>query len=98
MPKILLVTSGKGGTGKTTVSMLLAHALCRRDRNVLLIELDSGLRGLPNVTLIPHMGGPTIDRRKSVTECLISEIRRIDAGEEPQRLEISREAAARMTR
>lgn len=26
--------------------MLLAHALCRRDRNVLLIELDSGLRGL----------------------------------------------------
>ena len=46
MPKILLVTSGKGGTGKTTVSMLLAHALCRRDRNVLLIELDSGLRGL----------------------------------------------------
>ena len=62
------------------------------------LPMDSGLRGLPNVTLIPHMGGPTIDRRKAVTECLISEIRRIDAGEEPQRLEISREAAARMTR
>lgn len=46
MPKILLVTSGKGGTGKTTVSLLLAHALCQRDRNVLLLELDSGLRGL----------------------------------------------------
>ncbi len=46
MPKILLVTSGKGGTGKTTVSLLLAHALCRKGRNVLLIELDSGLRGL----------------------------------------------------
>ncbi len=46
MPKILLVTSGKGGTGKTTVSLLLAHALCKRDHNVLLIELDSGLRGL----------------------------------------------------
>lgn len=46
MPKILLVTSGKGGTGKTTVSLLLAHALCKRDHNVLLLELDSGLRGL----------------------------------------------------
>ncbi len=43
------------------------------------LPMDSGLRGLPNVTLIPHMGGPTIDRRKAVTECLISEIRRLDA-------------------
>ncbi len=46
MADILIVTSGKGGTGKTTVSLMLAKALCRRKKNVLLIELDSGLRGL----------------------------------------------------
>lgn len=46
MSEILVVTSGKGGTGKTTVSLLLAQALCRRGKNVLLLELDSGLRGL----------------------------------------------------
>lgn len=46
MSNILVVTSGKGGTGKTTVSYLLGQALCRRQKNVLLLELDSGLRGL----------------------------------------------------
>lgn len=61
------------------------------------LPMESGLRGLPNVTLIPHMGGPTIDRRKAVTEGLLDEICRLDAGEEPKRLEISPEAAARMT-
>ena len=61
------------------------------------LPMDSGLRGLPNVTLIPHMGGPTIDRRKFVTEGLLDEICRLDQGMEPARLEISPEAAARMT-
>lgn len=46
MPKIILVTSGKGGTGKSTVSLLLGRALAMRGKNVLLVELDSGLRGL----------------------------------------------------
>lgn len=46
MQRTLLVTSGKGGTGKTTVCLLLARALCAQGKNVLLLELDSGLRGL----------------------------------------------------
>ncbi|MEG2174154.1 MAG: P-loop NTPase, partial [Oscillospiraceae bacterium] len=46
MPRALAVTSGKGGTGKSTVSQLVARALCQRGKNVLLLELDSGLRGL----------------------------------------------------
>ncbi|MEZ5278745.1 MAG: hydroxyacid dehydrogenase [Opitutaceae bacterium] len=28
------------------------------------LPADSGFRGLPNVTLTPHIGGPTIDRRQ----------------------------------
>ncbi len=46
MPKVLLVTSGKGGTGKSTVSQLLGRSLAARGKNVLLVELDAGLRGL----------------------------------------------------
>jgi septum site-determining protein MinD len=42
----LLFTSGKGGTGKTTLTQCVARALCRRKMNVLVLELDSGLRGL----------------------------------------------------
>jgi len=46
MPRSILITSGKGGTGKSTVTHLLGRALADRDQNILLLELDSGLRGL----------------------------------------------------
>ena len=46
LAEVIVVTSGKGGTGKTTVSLLLAKELCRHGKNVMLLELDSGLRGL----------------------------------------------------
>ena len=40
------MTSGKGGTGKSTVAALLGRALSARGLSVLLLEFDSGLRGL----------------------------------------------------
>ncbi len=43
---ISVVTSGKGGAGKSTVSAGLACALARRDRRVLLVDGDAGLRSL----------------------------------------------------
>lgn len=43
---IRLITSGKGGAGKSTVSVYLGGALVRRGRRVLLVEMDSGLRSL----------------------------------------------------
>ena len=46
MANIILVTSGKGGTGKTTVSQLVSRSICVFDKNVLVVEMDSGLRGL----------------------------------------------------
>ena len=46
MAKIILVASGKGGAGKSTVSALLGEALAFTKSRVLLIELDSGLRSL----------------------------------------------------
>lgn len=42
----LAVTSGKGGTGKSTVSCGLALALAKKGKKVLLIDLDIGLRCL----------------------------------------------------
>lgn len=55
------------------------------------------LRNMPNVYPIPHMGGPTYDRRKVVTECLADDIVRIWEGKLPK-LEISRSYAAHMTK
>lgn len=46
MAKIILVASGKGGAGKSTVSALLGEALAFSKGKVLLLELDSGLRSL----------------------------------------------------
>lgn len=44
------------------------------------LPLDSKLIGLPNVILIPHMAGPTVDRRKIVTSALIEEIENFFSG------------------
>lgn len=46
MGRIVVVTSGKGGTGKSTVCAGLAYALARLGRRILLIDGDAGLRSL----------------------------------------------------
>lgn len=46
MAKIILVASGKGGAGKSTVSALLGEAFASKKHKTLVIELDSGLRSL----------------------------------------------------
>ena len=38
---VIMVASGKGGTGKSTVAVLLGAELAARGRRVLLVELDS---------------------------------------------------------
>ena len=46
MAKIIAVTSGKGGTGKSTVCAGLGYTLAKQGHRTLLIELDFGLRCL----------------------------------------------------
>ena len=53
----IMLCSGKGGTGKSTVSVLLGAALARLGRKVLLVELDSGLR---SVDIIAGVYGRTV--------------------------------------
>jgi len=46
MAKVLVVTSGKGGVGKTTSTAALGAALARGGENVVVIDFDVGLRNL----------------------------------------------------
>ncbi|MCZ3114921.1 P-loop NTPase, partial [Acinetobacter baumannii] len=42
MAEIIVVTSGKGGVGKTTTSAILACGLARRGHRVAVIDFDVG--------------------------------------------------------
>lgn len=44
--KVITITSGKGGVGKTTVTANLASALAMLDKKVVAIDADIGLRNL----------------------------------------------------
>lgn len=46
MGKLILLTSGKGGSGKSSITCGLGAALCRRGNSVLLVDMDEGLRTL----------------------------------------------------
>jgi len=46
MGKVLVVTSGKGGVGKTTSTAALGVALARAGENVVVVDFDVGLRNL----------------------------------------------------
>jgi len=46
MATVLMIASGKGGTGKSTVATYLATELAVKNKKTLLIELDAGLRSI----------------------------------------------------
>jgi septum site-determining protein MinD len=46
MGKILAITSGKGGVGKSSVAVCLATAFARMGKKTLLVDMDEGLRCL----------------------------------------------------
>lgn len=45
-----VITSGKGGVGKSTAAVGLGRALAARGRRVLLVDCDAGLRGLDRLS------------------------------------------------
>jgi septum site-determining protein MinD len=46
MPKVVVVTSGKGGVGKTTSTAALGTALAQAGQKVVVVDFDIGLRNL----------------------------------------------------
>lgn len=80
---------------------------CLKNRNIRAVldvynreplALDSELRSLKNVYCIPHMAGPTQDRREMITSALIEEAAKFFAGEKQSAFEITKEFAKRMTK
>jgi phosphoglycerate dehydrogenase-like enzyme len=45
------------------------------------LPADSPFRGLPNVTLLPHLGGPTRDRRRDSGALAVKNLRAFERGE-----------------
>ena len=54
---VTMIASGKGGTGKSTLAVLLGAELAARGKRVLLVELDCGLR---SVDYIAGVCGKTV--------------------------------------
>ena len=46
MARVIVVTSGKGGVGKTSISSLLGRYLAKNGEKVALIDADLGLKNL----------------------------------------------------
>ena len=46
MAKVLVVTSGKGGVGKTTTTAAMGAALAQAGEKVVVVDFDVGLRNL----------------------------------------------------
>ncbi|MDD6213193.1 MAG: septum site-determining protein MinD [Clostridiales bacterium] len=46
MGEVIVITSGKGGVGKTTTTANIGMGLAMMDKKVLLIDIDTGLRNL----------------------------------------------------
>ena len=46
MSKVIVVTSGKGGVGKTTTTAALGAALAKAGETVFVVDFDVGLRNL----------------------------------------------------
>ena len=46
MGEVIVITSGKGGVGKTTTTANLGSALALKGKKVVLVDTDIGLRNL----------------------------------------------------
>ncbi len=89
--------------GAIVVEEDLIEALKRQNIRAILdvytvepLPAESPLRTLDNAYLVPHQGGPTIDRRSGIGRTICEEVLRYAQGQ-PLRYQIMADQAARMT-
>src|SRR5271167_2472623 len=74
--RAIVVTSGKGGVGKTTTTANLGAALAERGRNVALVDADVGLRNLDVVlgleSRVKHHLLDVLEERVTLDEALVA--------------------------
>ncbi len=79
MGKIIIVASGKGGTGKTTATANIGAALAMRGNLVALVDMDMGLRNLDVVlgleNSIVYDISDVIEKSCSLDEALVKDTR-----------------------
>lgn len=56
MARIIVVTSGKGGVGKTTSSAAIASGLALKGNKTAVIDFDIGLRNLDLIMSVNSVG------------------------------------------
>jgi septum site-determining protein MinD len=75
--RAIVLTSGKGGVGKTTTAANLGTALARRGASVVLIDADVGLRNLDIVlgleTRVKHHLLDVLEERASIDDALVAD-------------------------
>ena len=52
MSEVIVITSGKGGVGKTTTTANIGTGLAQLNKKVVMIDTDIGLRNLDVVCLL----------------------------------------------
>ena len=55
MAEKIVIASGKGGVGKSSLTAGLARALSGAGKRVLMLDMDIGLRSLPKLSLITNV-------------------------------------------
>ena len=66
MGKVIVVTSGKGGVGKTAAVSNIAVALAKSKKKVLIADIDIGLRNLD----IAIIGKKTLSKNEKAVNCI----------------------------
>ena len=80
MAQIITITSGKGGVGKTSISLNLSLALARRGYRVCLFDADLGMANVNILTgLVPEFGLETVmDGERGLPDIMIRDFQGVD--------------------
>ena len=71
MGEVIVITSGKGGVGKTTTTANIGIGLAKLGKKVIVIDTDLGLR---NLDVVLGLENRIIDKRYSVSGALPASI------------------------